>query len=110
YSVYTTAKGYPDVNTRMFAKRLSVELKFPAVALMDSNPSGFHIFHIYKCGSETMSYDAAHLTTSHMKWLGLRLWDVGTYKIPEECSINLTPFDIYTCNRMFEEKESLIAS
>ncbi|MCI32569.1 DNA topoisomerase 6 subunit A-like, partial [Trifolium medium] len=66
---------------------------------MDSDQSEFHIFSVYKCGSETMSYDAAHLTTPHMKWLGLRPWDVGTYKIPEECGINLTPFDIYTCNR-----------
>jgi DNA topoisomerase VI subunit A len=33
---------------------LSVELKLPVFALMDSNPSRFHIFSVYKCGSETI--------------------------------------------------------
>ncbi|KAL6521878.1 DNA topoisomerase 6 subunit A [Orobanche minor] len=98
------AWGYLDVTTRNFLNRLGVELKVPVFGLVDSDPFRFHIFSVYKCGSQSMSYDAANLTTPNMKWLGIRPSDVKTYEIPEVCSINLMDYDIYTCKRMLEEK------
>ncbi|PNX94306.1 DNA topoisomerase 6 subunit a-like protein [Trifolium pratense] len=79
------ARGYPDVTTRRFLNILSVELKIPVFGLFDSDPFGFHIFSVYKCGSENMSYDSANLTTPDMKWLGILPSDIGKYNIPR-CS------------------------
>ena len=33
-------KGVPDVNTRMFVRKLTRELKIPSLALVDADPHG----------------------------------------------------------------------
>ncbi|XP_045818952.1 DNA topoisomerase 6 subunit A3-like, partial [Trifolium pratense] len=102
--ILITARGYPDVTTRRFLNILSVELKIPVFGLFDSDPFGFHIFSVYKCGSENMSYDSANLTTPDMKWLGILPSDIGKYNIPRFCGINMTEYDILSCHRMLREK------
>jgi meiotic recombination protein SPO11 len=52
--ILITARGYPDVATRRFLNILNVELKIPVFGLFDSDPFGFHIFSVYKCGSQNM--------------------------------------------------------
>ncbi|WJX13572.1 DNA topoisomerase 6 subunit A [Trifolium repens] len=71
--------------TRRFLNILNVELKIPVFGLFDSDPFGFHIFSVYKCGSQNMSYDSASLTTPDMIWLGILPSDVNDYNIPEYC-------------------------
>lgn len=68
--ILITAKGQPDVATRMFLRRLKMELKIPVLGLVDSDPYGLKILSVYMSGSKAMSYDSANLTTPDIKWLG----------------------------------------
>lgn len=45
-------KGYPDVNTRRFLRRLWDELQLPALALVDADPHGISILAVYRFGSQ----------------------------------------------------------
>ena len=59
YSTYPciiiTAKGQPDVATRLFLRKLRYSLKIPVLALVDSDPYGLKILSVYMKGSMNMS-------------------------------------------------------
>ena len=75
--IVITAKGQPDVASRMFLSRITYELQIPVLALVDSDPYGLKILSVYMSGSKNMSYDSASLTTPDIKWLGLRPSDLN---------------------------------
>uniref|UniRef100_A0A7S3LSR4 DNA topoisomerase (ATP-hydrolyzing) n=1 Tax=Aplanochytrium stocchinoi TaxID=215587 RepID=A0A7S3LSR4_9STRA len=101
--IIITAKGQPDVATRMFLKRLREELKIPVLGLVDSDPYGLKILSVYMSGSKNMSYDSASLTTKGIKWLGVRPSDLDRYNIPEQCRLPMTENDIKTGKAMLQE-------
>ena len=101
--IIITAKGQPDVATRMFLRRLKYELKIPVLGLFDSDPYGLKILSVYMSGSKNMSYDSAHLTTPDIKWLGIRPSDLNRYNLPEQCRLDMTDADISTGKSMIEE-------
>lgn len=80
--IVITAKGQPDVATRMFLSRLTNELNIPVLGLVDSDPYGLKILSVYMSGSKNMSYDSASLTTPQIKWLGLRPSDLNKFDLP----------------------------
>jgi meiotic recombination protein SPO11 len=80
--IVITAKGQPDVATRMFLSRLTKELHIPILGLVDSDPYGLKILSVYMSGSKNMSYDSASLTTPQIKWLGLRPSDLDKFDLP----------------------------
>lgn len=45
--VIVTAKGQPDVATRLFLRKLKQTLKIPVLALVDSDPYGLKILSVY---------------------------------------------------------------
>ena len=94
--IVITAKGQPDVATRMFLSRIAAELKIPVLGLVDSDPYGLKILSVYMSGSKNMSYDSASLTTPDIKWLGLRPSDLNRYKLPDQCRLDMTENDIKT--------------
>lgn len=101
--IIVTAKGQPDVATRLFLRKMKMELNLPVLALVDSDPYGLKILSVYGCGSKNMSYDSANLTTPDIKWLGIRPTDLDKYKIPEQCRLPMTDQDIKTGKDMLEE-------
>ncbi|KAL9227499.1 hypothetical protein vseg_003182 [Gypsophila vaccaria] len=101
--IIITAKGQPDVATRLFLRKIKLELKLPVLALVDSDPYGLKILSVYGCGSKNMSYDSANLTTPDIKWLGIRPSDLDKYKIPEQCRLPMTEQDIKTGKDLLEE-------
>ncbi|KAG4205024.1 hypothetical protein ERO13_A04G077200v2 [Gossypium hirsutum] len=101
--IIVTAKGQPDVATRLFLKKMKMELKLPVLALVDSDPYGLKILSVYGCGSKNMSYDSANLTTPDIKWLGIRPSDLDKYKIPKQCRLPMTEQDIKTGKDLLEE-------
>ncbi|KAH7553469.1 hypothetical protein ACOSP7_029806 [Xanthoceras sorbifolium] len=101
--IIVTAKGQPDVATRLFLRKMKMELKLPVLALVDSDPYGLKILSVYGCGSKNMSYDSANLTTPDIKWLGIRPSDLDKYKIPEQCRLPMTEQDIKTGKDLLEE-------
>ncbi|RVW98732.1 DNA topoisomerase 6 subunit A [Vitis vinifera] len=101
--IIVTAKGQPDVATRLFLRKMKTELKLPVLALVDSDPYGLKILSVYGCGSKNMSYDSANLTTPDIKWLGIRPSDLDKYSIPEQCRLPMTEQDIKTGKDLLEE-------
>ncbi|MCO5608901.1 hypothetical protein L7F22_063119 [Adiantum nelumboides] len=101
--VILTAKGQPDVATRLFLRKMKIDLKLPVLGLVDSDPYGLKILSVYMSGSKNMSYDSYNLTTPDIKWLGVRPSDLNKYKIPEQCRLPMTDQDIKTGKDLLEE-------
>jgi meiotic recombination protein SPO11 len=101
--IVITAKGQPDVATRMFLSRLKAELKIPVLGLVDSDPYGLKILSVYMSGSKNMSYDSASLTTPDIKWLGLRPSDLDRYDLPDQCRLDMTENDIKCGKELLKE-------
>jgi len=102
--IIITAKGQPDVATRMFLSRITSELKIPVLGLVDSDPYGLKILSVYMSGSKNMSYDSASLTTPDIKWLGLRPSDLNKYDLPDQCRLDMTENDIKTGKELMQEE------
>lgn len=49
--IIITAKGQPDVATRLFLRKLRYALKIPVLALVDSDPYGLKILSVYMKGA-----------------------------------------------------------
>jgi len=94
--ILITAKGQPDVATRLFLKKVKTTLNIPVLGLVDSDPYGLKILSVYMSGSKNMSYDSASLTTADIKWLGVRPSDLDRLNVPEQCRLKMTEQDIKT--------------
>lgn len=101
--IVITAKGQPDVASRMFLSRITRELKIPVLGLVDSDPYGLKILSVYMSGSKNMSYDSASLTTPNIMWLGLRPSDLNKYDLPDQCRLDMTENDIKTGKELLAE-------
>ncbi|KAA0171224.1 hypothetical protein FNF28_00989 [Cafeteria roenbergensis] len=101
--IIITAKGQPDVATRLFLRKCRDDLKLPVLGLVDADPYGLKILSVYMSGSKTMSYDSASLTTSDIKWLGVRPSDLDKYNIPEQCRLPMKASDIKYGKALLEE-------
>jgi len=101
--IVITAKGQPDVATRLFLRKLKDTLRIPVLCLVDSDPYGLKILSVYMSGSKSMSYDSASLTTPDIKWLGVRPSDLDKYGIPEQCRLKMSDADIKTGQDLLNE-------
>lgn len=77
--VLVTGKGYPDLATRTFVKKLSVLLNIPVLGLCDCNPYGLSVLLTYKLGSARMPLDSPAQTVN-IKWLGIRPSSLKAYE------------------------------
>ncbi|XP_034233786.1 meiotic recombination protein SPO11 [Thrips palmi] len=94
--ILITAKGYPDVSTRVLLARLEAQLKVPILAVVDADPHGIHIMCVYRFGTKTCP-----LPIKSMRWLGLlpsELVALGVKNIP------LTDKDVALANTLLEKK------
>lgn len=101
--IIITAKGQPDVATRLFLRLIRRTLKLPVLGLFDSDPYGLKILSVYMSGSKNLSYDSGNLTTPDIKWLGVRPSDLNKYKIPSNCRLKMTDHDIKTGKELLQE-------
>ena len=101
--VIITAKGQPDVATRLFLRKIRTALAIPVLGLVDSDPYGLKIISVYMNGSKNMSYDSSNLTTPDIKWLGVRPSDLDKYDIPDACRLPMTDRDIKAGQDMLKE-------
>lgn len=68
--VLITAKGYPDINTRILLNKLSAETRLPVYILVDADPHGVEIMCTYKFGSKMMIHNSLHLAVPTAHWIG----------------------------------------
>ncbi|KAF4213284.1 hypothetical protein CNMCM5878_000095 [Aspergillus fumigatiaffinis] len=100
--VLVTGKGYPDLSTRAFVRKLVDETRhLPAeeaprfYAFVDSDPDGMAIMSTYKYGSMAHARENEKLNVSKLRWLGLRTSDIigGADSFGDEAFIRLSPRD-----------------
>ncbi|THC92669.1 hypothetical protein EYZ11_007840 [Aspergillus tanneri] len=98
--ILITGKGYPDLCTREFIRKVSESSrpsdKSPHIyALVDSDPDGMAIMSTYKYGSMAHTSDNARLNIPGLRWLGLRTSDVVTDASPlgDDALLRLTGRD-----------------
>jgi len=96
--IIMTAKGQPDVASRLFLVKVKNTLNIPVLGLVDADPYGLKILSVYMSGSKNMSYDSASLACSDIKWLGVRPSDLDRLQIPEQCRLKMTEEDV-KCGR-----------
>jgi meiotic recombination protein SPO11 len=101
--ILLTAKGSPDIASRIFARRLAKELKLPAFTLVDADPFGHYIHSVYLRGSKRLSYESPFLATPELKLLGVLGRDLDQYNIPKECRLRMTPQDIKRAKAVMDE-------
>nr|SVE73075.1 EOG090X09ZG [Ceriodaphnia reticulata] len=90
--ILITGKGYPDVNTRRFLRRLWDELQLPPLALVDADPHGISILAVYRFGSQNLE-DIEHLATPQLRYIGLQPADIEALQIPPQAKLPLTQRD-----------------
>jgi len=61
--IHFQGKGFPDINTRLFVKKLSCTLNIPILALVDANPFGIEIMCVYRFGSNVISFIHKYMYT-----------------------------------------------
>nr|SVE93755.1 EOG090X09ZG [Scapholeberis mucronata] len=101
--ILITAKGYPDVNTRRFLRRLWDELQLPPLALVDADPHGISIHCVYRFGSQvkrTTLEKKTSLTTPQLRYIGLQPTDIESLQIPDVAKLPLTARDRCLIDRM----------
>ncbi|CAG9825062.1 unnamed protein product [Phaedon cochleariae] len=69
--VMITGKGFPDLNTQLFLKKLWTVLSVPVFLLVDADPHGINIMLNYRFGSVSNAHVSHHLAVPHAKWLGV---------------------------------------
>ncbi|CAM8956745.1 unnamed protein product [Rhodiola kirilowii] len=101
-SILITAKGYPDIATRMMLHKLSRAFpELPILALVDWNPAGLAILCTFKYGSLGMGLEA-YRYACNVKWLGLRGDDLSL--IAEESLMPLKPRDLLVAKSLTSSK------
>ncbi|KAI5704585.1 hypothetical protein M8J76_006766 [Diaphorina citri] len=80
--VLITSKGFPDVNTRLFLRKLKDSVDVPLYALVDADPYGIEIMCVYRYGSLTLSPQALTLACPEIQWLGIHPTDIRHWVIP----------------------------
>ncbi|PHH65651.1 hypothetical protein CDD81_1737 [Ophiocordyceps australis] len=67
-----TAKGYPDLNTRLFLHMIHQQRpEIPILVLADFDPDGLGIFRCYRFGSEALAHEASACNLK-VRWLGIK--------------------------------------
>ncbi|KAJ3692591.1 hypothetical protein LUZ60_011686 [Juncus effusus] len=100
--VLITAKGYPDIASRLLLRRLSETFpSMPIFALLDWNPAGLAILCTYKFGSIRMGLES-YRYACNVKWLGLRGDDINL--IPQNAFIELKSRDHQIAKSLLSSK------
>lgn len=99
-------KGYPDLNTKEFLSKISVDLskaEVPMIALVDCDPHGIDIYKVYKYGSESNPInDATNL--SELKSIGVHTKDWSRYHVSVNGLIPLTHRDARKASCMMKKR------
>lgn len=100
--ILITGKGFPDLNTRLFVKKLSDSLEIPVLAMVDADPHGIEIMCVYRFGSKSQSYDVNNLTVPSIKWIGVLPSDLEKLSIDKKALIPLSSHDQKKISHLLE--------
>ncbi|PFH63393.1 hypothetical protein XA68_12357 [Ophiocordyceps unilateralis] len=90
-----TAKGYPDLVTRLFLRRMHQRhAHLPILLLTDLDPDGLNIFRCYRFGTDFVAHDAAAYNPG-IRWLGIKTRHVQDAAHQFNQSQRLTPSIVF---------------
>lgn len=95
-TIVCCGKGYPDVSTHELVHFLSSRFGLRVLALVDGDPHGIEIAHVYACGSKALARDHARLaleSADTLEWLGVRQSDLLRAGAAQEAMLPLTSHD-----------------
>ncbi|XP_048518722.1 uncharacterized protein LOC125503043 [Dendroctonus ponderosae] len=69
--ILITGKGYPDLNTQLFLKKLWMVMEIPVFIFVDADPDGISIMLTYRFGSKTNVHLSEYLAIPKAKWIGV---------------------------------------
>ncbi|KAI4464710.1 meiotic recombination protein spo11 [Holotrichia oblita] len=78
------AKGYLDISTRLFVKKLWQILKIPVFALVDADPCGIEIMLTYRFGSLALCHLSRYLALPSLRWIGIHPSEIISLNITRE--------------------------
>ncbi|ESP02589.1 hypothetical protein LOTGIDRAFT_199608 [Lottia gigantea] len=91
--ILITAKGFPDLGTRLLLRLLWEQYQLPMFALVDCDPHGFEIMAVYRFGSKAHASENHLLTVPAIKWLGILPSEIPCLNIPHSSLIKMTSKD-----------------
>ncbi|GMS95689.1 hypothetical protein PENTCL1PPCAC_17864, partial [Pristionchus entomophagus] len=106
-SILVTGKGYPDLTTREFLRRLVDHLNIPIFGLFDADPHGMEIFLTYKYGSCSGRVEGRKAVVPTIKWLGLKPSERDIFPIESNQLLAMKNVDHRKSSRVRRRAESL---
>ncbi|XP_057665342.1 calcium-dependent protein kinase 6 isoform X1 [Diorhabda carinulata] len=79
--IMITGKGFPDLNTQLFLRKLWTVMAVPIFILVDGDPHGVQIMLNYKFGSVHNAHVSQHLAVPNAKWLGIYPSEIKEFDI-----------------------------
>ncbi|GJQ85645.1 Spo11 [Trypoxylus dichotomus] len=82
--IMITGKGFSDVSTRLFVKKLWQILYIPVFALVDADPSGIEIMLTYRFGSLALAHLSDQLALPSLRWIGIHPKEIISLNITRQ--------------------------
>lgn len=79
--ILVTAKGYPDISTRLLIKKFDALLDIPIYILVDADPHGIDIMCTYKFGSFNKIFEAEDLAVPRIRYIGVMPSDIDNLNV-----------------------------
>ena len=92
--------GMASRGVRRMLRRMREELKLPVFVITDCDPWGFYIYSVIKQGSMSLSFESERMAVPDAKFLGVSIFDVNRFAIPNSTSIKLEDGDIQKCEQI----------
>nr|CAI5856108.1 unnamed protein product [Callosobruchus analis] len=82
--IMITGKGFPDLNTQLFLRKLWIIMSIPVFILVDADPHGINIMLNYRFGSVANAHVSHHLAVPKAKWLGVLPSEITMFNVKKE--------------------------
>ena len=100
-----TGRGYPDVATRQFLRKLKDQNPgMITLALVDWDIWGLEILSVYSFGSAGMNWDVERLAVPEIKWIGVH-WEDIQGKIGKKGQRSISEKDTDKITKMISREE-----
>lgn len=107
--IVITGCGFPDLRTRVFARKLWTHFKLPFLGLFDCDVYGFEILCVYKYGSYKQSYQNASMVVPDIRLVGVLPEDVEQLELkgPKFNGKEIKRLNELKCRPYMEENKTL---
>nr|CAH7730198.1 unnamed protein product [Callosobruchus chinensis] len=82
--IMITGKGFPDLNTQLFLRKLWIIMSIPVFILVDADPHGINIMLNYRFGSVANAHVSHHLAVPKARWLGLLPSEIQIFNVKKQ--------------------------